>query len=108
MLARNNKFTIDKMSGSYYRGKELKRIHSQGIEQQGKLDDVYAIQLINERIQSSSSNGRSSTYTSYELNLILKDGSRVNVMDHGDAEDIEFSAKSLAGFLDVPIWKAQY
>jgi hypothetical protein len=108
LLKSDKKVTFDKKSGSYYRGKELIRISVNNIEQQGKLEDIYSIQLISERIQSSSSDGGSSNFRSYELNLIFKDGARVNVMDHGNAADIELSAKNLAKFLNIPIWKAEY
>ncbi|KFE29417.1 hypothetical protein DN31_3870 [Vibrio mimicus] len=52
--------------------------------------------------------GGASSYTSYELNLVFKDGERINIMDHGKGKDIDDSAKNLGKFLNVPIWKAQY
>ncbi len=98
------KMTFEKLSGSYYRGKNLKQFdRSTNKMNQGMLSDIHAIQLIRERISSDKS-----IYTSYEINLVLKNGERVNVMDHGSWSDIERSAKDLAGFLGVPIWQAQY
>ncbi|WP_305371924.1 hypothetical protein [Photobacterium leiognathi] len=108
MLKKDKIFTIDKFNGSYYKGKEFDNLNSQDRFKQGYIKDIYAIQLINERIKSSSSNGRSSSYTSYELNLVFKDGERINIMDHGKGKDIADSAKYLGKFLNVPIWKAQY
>ncbi|EOB2787469.1 hypothetical protein ACIL20_004309 [Vibrio vulnificus] len=108
MLKSDKKFTIDKINGSYYRGNKFDSLNSQDRFKQGYVKDIYAIQLINERIQSSSSNGRASSYTSYELNLVFKDGERINIMDHGKGKDIDDSAKNLGKFLNVPIWKAQY
>lgn len=49
-------------------------------------------------------NSRSHSYYSYELNLILKNSERVNLMSHGDKEAIILDAKQLAGYLSVPIW----
>jgi len=45
---------------------------------------------------------------SYEMNLVLTDGDRVNIMDHGKSKDVDESAQILGEFLAVPIWKAQF
>ena len=66
-----------------------------------KLDDIHAIQLISEYIS-----GKKSSYYSYELNLVLKDASRINVIDHGNDSTISSNAKVLSRFLDVPVWDA--
>ncbi len=66
-----------------------------------KLDRIHALQLISERC--SSKNG---SYLSYELNLVLDDGSRINVVDHGNLKLIRNDAEKLSEFLDVPIWDA--
>ena len=49
--------------------------------------------------------GETSFY-SYELNLVLADGSRVNVVDHGNLPRIRRDAAMLAGFLGVPLGDA--
>lgn len=79
---------FDKRSGFYWRGRQQpirgmrqetnpdKRTHC-------KLEEIYAIQVLREHCTSSSSNGGSSSYYSYEINLVLEDGSRINVVDHG-------------------------
>lgn len=108
MLVSDKKITFDKLAGYYFRGKLYDTAKSKEREQQGLLQDIYALQLISERISSSSNNGSSSSYTSYEINLVFKDGGRANVMDHGKAEHVMDSAKQLGKFLDVPIWKAEY
>jgi hypothetical protein len=66
-----------------------------------KLEDIHAIQLISEYIS-----GKKSSYYSYELNLVLKDASRINVIDHGNDSAISSNAKVLSRFLDVPVWDA--
>jgi len=45
-------------------------------------------------------------FTSYELNLVLKDGSRRNLVDHGNLPALRDDARELAGFLIVPLWDA--
>lgn len=107
LLSRDQKITFDKLAGLYYRGKGYVHSNSKSRKQQGQLNEIHAIQLISERI-SSSGDGPSSTFTSYELNLVFRNGERINVMDHGNREEVESSALQLGKFLDVPIWKAVY
>jgi len=108
LLKSDKKFTIDRIKGAYYRGKKFDSLNNSDRDQQGYIRDIHAIQLIDERIRSSSSSGGSSTYTSYEMNLVFKDAERINIMDHGKREDVENSAKELGQFLNIPIWKAHY
>jgi hypothetical protein len=65
-----------------------------------RLDHVHAVQLISEYISGKSS------YYSYELNLVLEDGKRVTVVDHGNLGKIREDAKTLALFLGRPLWDA--
>lgn len=69
------------------------------------LDEVHAIQLISERCRSSGNNGTHSYY-SYELNLVRHDGSRVNLVDHGNAKRIRQDANLLSKHLGIPLWDA--
>ncbi len=62
---------------------------------------IHALQVLEERVSGSED---SPNYTSYELNLVLKDGSRLNVLDHGDRARLERDAELLAKMLGCPIW----
>jgi hypothetical protein len=42
----------------------------------------------------------------YELNPVLNDGSRINVVDHGNLERLRGDAITLSQFLDKPVWDA--
>jgi hypothetical protein len=66
-----------------------------------KLEDVHAIQLLREYCR-----GNKSSYYSYELNLVLHDGRRVNVVDHGKHSQILDEARMLSECLEVPVWDA--
>ncbi len=72
---------------------------------QCRIENIHAIQLIQERIQSGGSSGSSSFY-SFEMNLVLENGSRLNVVDHGTLSRIRKNANQLSNFLDVPVWDA--
>lgn len=63
------------------------------------LDNIHALQVISEKCQN-----KNDTFTSYELNLILKDGSRVNVMDHANLEALMADTQTLGRFLDIEVW----
>lgn len=67
-----------------------------------RLADIYAIQLVSETCYR----GNERTYRSHELNLVLKNRTRINVIDHGAKETIRQSARRLAGFLRIPVWDA--
>lgn len=62
------------------------------------LDDIRALQLLTEHVSSDKG-----SYRSYELNLVLVDGSRLNVTDHGKLDRIVDDARALSEFLDVPL-----
>ena len=65
------------------------------------LNSIIAIQLNGEHVKNDKG-----SYKSFELNLVLKDGSRKNVVDHGNLKSIISDAEILSDFLDVPIWHA--
>ena len=66
-----------------------------------KLKEIYALQIISEYVRSNKS-----SYYSYELNLVLNDGSRINVIDHGKLDKIREDAEKLSQFLDKSVWDA--
>lgn len=69
------------------------------------LSELHAIQLVSEWVvQSGQGQRRSSNFTSYELNLVLTDGSRRHVMDHGDLRSVRATAEQLSGLLEIPVW----
>ncbi len=94
---------FDTFYGYFYKGKKRPTDHI-GLNRDDKnpmvkLSDVKAIQILRERI--SSKNG---SYYSYEINLVLADASRVNVVDHGKHTAIIEDAETLATALGIPLW----
>jgi hypothetical protein len=71
------------------------------IKHHTKLDRIHALQIISERCRT-----KNSTYYSYELNLVLDDATRMNVIDHGDLDDMRRDAETLAKLLGKPLWDA--
>lgn len=68
-----------------------------------RTSDVYAIQLLSECVLTS---GLPAPYYSHELNLVLKDCSRINVTDYAMEDIIRHDARLLSRYLDVPVWDA--
>jgi len=92
---------FDKHSGFYWKGRTEPDISTAGSEQKDncRLSDIYAIQILRERVR-----GDEKSYNSYELNLVKKDGNRLNVVDHGKRDAIRADANKLSEFLGKPVW----
>gem|GEM_PF-959705 len=101
---------FDLETGWYWKGR--KPLDAADIEQRNNctsLNNVYALQILRETVRTSSSGTGSdrssgSSFDSYELNLVLYDASRINVVDHGNIDAIRSEASQLGRFLGVPIW----
>lgn len=94
---------FDKMKGFYWKGWK-KPDHSTprtAAKNLAPLSEIHALQLIKEYIRSDKS-----SYYSYELNLVLRDGTRINVVDHGNGNVLRQDAQQLASFLGKPLWDA--
>lgn len=90
-------FTLDRSAGTYYLG--ARAVAGRPRTEQGSLADIRAIQLLSERISGDTS------YTSYEINLVCRDGVRINVLDHGDHEAAQRAATLIGDYLKVPVWR---
>ncbi len=93
--------TLDLYRGLYYTGRSYDPYKMNEENKAGSLSEIYALQIVREYISSSDSN-----YTSYELNLVLNDGRRVNIMDHGKLSALREDARLLSDALSVPVWDA--
>ncbi|MBU2927050.1 hypothetical protein [Winogradskyella psychrotolerans] len=94
---------FDKQQGLYYTTYQFKlhKSRRQHSEDYLPLKSIIAIQIIGEHVQSDDG-----SYKSFELNLVLDDASRRNVVDHGNLKSIIKDAEMLSTFLNVPIWHA--
>ena len=64
-----------------------------------ELNKIHALQIISEYCR-----GNKSSYYSYELNIVLEDGKRINVIDHGNLNALRQDAATLSEFLSKPVW----
>lgn len=92
---------FDKQHNCFWKGKipadEL--IYATANELLMPFNEIHAIQLIKEHVSSDNS-----SYYSYEMNLVSRDGIRTNVVDHGNLDKIHEDADTLSEFLEIPIW----
>ena len=93
---------FDKREGMFWKGRKPSHLPGADAEDDvARLGRIHAIQILEERVRGSKK-----SYSSYELNLVRADGTRVNVVDHGKLADVRRDAAKLADFLGVPVWDA--
>lgn len=68
-----------------------------------ELGEVMAIQLLKEKVGKK----KDLEFISYEINLVLNDGHRINVVNHGNEKAVIKQAKRLATFLGVELYAAK-
>lgn len=95
---------FDKSEGYFRKSKKSVRELGNVIDNKRyiKLSEIYAIQVLSEYIERV--NRKSKSYYSYEINLVLKDATRVNVVDHGNKTSALRDSDKLSKFLGVPLW----
>ncbi|GAG60830.1 unnamed protein product [marine sediment metagenome] len=93
---------FDKNKGYIWKGK-IKDYPYQIIENNKikyiSLNQIYAIQLLRSSV---------GWVVSYEINLVLKDGKRYDVIGHYNLEKIKEDAETLSKFLQIPLWDITY
>ena len=94
---------FDRRAGFFWRGRTAphETFNRDEIKDHAELDQIHALQILSEYIR-----GNKSSYYSYEINLVLKDGRRVHVVDHGNIHQIREDAAKIGEFLGRPVWDA--
>ncbi len=94
---------FDKQRGYFWKTRRSPETFIYGQQEKGvvALNRVRALQIIGEFCR-----GGKTSFHSYELNLILDDSSRVNVVDHGHYAELRADAEKIAQFLEKPLWNA--
>ncbi|MDP3238519.1 MAG: hypothetical protein Q8N26_37345 [Myxococcales bacterium] len=63
---------------------------------------IAGLQVLPEMIEDDEA----PTFRSWELNLVLEDGSRLNVVDHAEVEQLRAEAAQLSRLIDCPVWES--
>jgi hypothetical protein len=92
---------FDRSLGVIWRGHKLPKLsgNQHNSQKLSYANDVHAIQILSERIHTDKN-----SYDSYELNLVMKDASRVNIIDHGNYQQLAKDAQDISVFLGKPVW----
>lgn len=96
------KKVFDKGIGLYWEGRNQLKPSNRSHD----FSDIYAVQLLEEYCESSSKNRAG--YMSYEINLVMSDLSRINVIDHGDLDAARRQAQSIGKLAVSPVWDATF
>ncbi len=112
---------FDRELGLYWKAKQPRGLNaddSENDQEKGRtlrrrqnsvaLAQIHAVQVLQKTIDSHDGDiAGSGPYASFEINLVLHDGSRLNVCSHGGGcGPIYANAKRLGDFLNVPVWDA--
>lgn len=100
--------TFDLTSGHFFKGRR-KPIGAAAMGEPTKvarIADIHALQLVPifHPKSTDSDGGVTREYYSFELNLVLRDGKRISVVNHADRETLEHDAATLAGVMRKPVW----
>ncbi len=97
---------FSKINGWFWKGHDSPDTKSNQTELKNaiKLDQIAGLQILGKRQHSTKS---TRSYVNYELNLILEDHSRINVLTSGGLISMLVEAEELGDFLDVPVVKSK-
>jgi len=92
---------FDQRKGFFWKGRKApdEVFDRSRIKHYAEIDEIRALQLLSEYVSGSKS-----SYYSYEMNLVLKNGARINVVDHGDPKRIRADAEKISQTLGIPVW----
>ena len=99
---------FDRSSGYFWKGSKnpAEQTDPDRVVGCARLEQIAGLQILSEYVESRDSDGHTSQFHSYELNLVLRDAVRLIVVDHGNRAALRKDAAMLAEFLDVPVWDA--
>jgi hypothetical protein len=103
LRASTKPIVFDRRKGYFWKGRQApdEVLNPETLKHIARIEDVHALQLVSEYCR-----GNKSSYYSYELNLVHKDATRTNVVDHGNVRKLREDAATLAQFLNKPVWDA--
>lgn len=99
---------FDKRKGFFWKGKKSpdEVVDGKPFECVARLDKIHALQLILEDVKYKDDDGHERSFHSCELNIVLEDGKRINVVDHAILSDLYKDVATLSRFLGKPVWDA--
>ena len=105
VLRPRDTLTFDRPSGYFWRGRSKPSGGSESADL-FRMRSIAGLQISPRKHVQFRNNNQDRSFYSYELNLILDNNERINLMDHGDVVDIRTDAMKLSQYLDVPVFDA--
>jgi hypothetical protein len=102
---------LDKRVGWYWKGSDPRNSADVGRRCDAvQLERIHAVQILAKLVEFTGGESPMNTIeTNYEINLVIDDGSRVNVhAGGGDGRAFASDADSVGKFLDVPVLDGRY
>ncbi len=93
---------FDRTLGRYWQGSRTPSPSSNADKKAIELSDIHALQVLEKWVKQTGPD--TGGYTSFELNVVTTAGQRQNVIDHSELDGLREDAKTLADFLQVPLW----
>lgn len=90
---------FDQVRGQFWVGHAPPPVPAPPGARAGRMADIHALQLLRERCHS-----KQGSYWSHELNLVLRDGRRIHLVDHADVDALRTEARRLSAWLKCPLW----
>ncbi|MBC8288950.1 MAG: hypothetical protein H8E37_01415 [Planctomycetes bacterium] len=98
---------LDRPSGFFWKGtRDPSQADPATIRNCALLSESVGLQILSEYVVKRDNEGAAHRFHSFELNLVLSDASRVNIVDHGNLKALRNDAAMVAEFLSVPVWDA--
>ena len=102
-------FVFDKQEGYPLKGRkkpESDPSQKHLVRKIALIEEVHAVQLLHEFVKRKTRSPSPRWVGTYEMNIVIADGSRVTVVRHCDKASMLKDAEKLSIFLGKPIWNA--
>jgi len=73
------------------------------IDRTVKISSIVSFQIVNKMVSSK----HALSYPCYELNLLTKNGRRINILNHNDLDQLKSDAEKLSAFLSIELLDLQ-
>jgi len=96
---------FDKISGVFWI--EKKRVFGWKVGESAQMPvaQIYALQIVSyTNHESTEQTGARRAIREYEVNVVFRNGERVNIINHKNKKAISSDTEELSTFLDVPVW----
>lgn len=96
---------FDRNKGIYYAHKP--KLLGADEKTEVTISHIQSLQILSKEKKNKSNRHNNKSHTAYQLNMILRDGSRKNIVSHGSYKDIKEDGESLSKLLGISLLERQ-